>query len=142
MTQPLELRAEQLRRRCDPAGFDFETTASLADLDEVLGQPRAVAAVEFAVGIDRDGYNLYALGTTGTGKHAVVRRFLEQRARERPVPPDWCYVHNFEAEHQPRLLQLPAGRGGELRRDLERLVRELATTLVGAFESDEYQNRR
>ena len=35
------LPPEVLRRICDPNDFDFETTATLPDLQEMLGQPRA-----------------------------------------------------------------------------------------------------
>lgn len=136
------LNAEALCRRCDPSQFAFETTADLEDLAEVIGQPRAVEAVRFGVGIERDGYNIFALGPAGTGKHSLVRDFLEQRAAARSVPSDWCYVNNFEQPHKPRALALPAGMGVELRRDMERLVEELRTLLSAAFESEEYQTRR
>jgi DNA replication protein DnaC len=31
-----------------------------------------VEAVEFAVAMQRKGYNLYALGPSGTGKHTII----------------------------------------------------------------------
>lgn len=136
------LNAETLYRRCDPSQFSFETTADLEDLAEMIGQPRAVEAVRFGVGIERDGYNIFALGPAGTGKHSLVRDFLEQRAAARPVPSDWCYVNNFEQPHKPRALALPAGTGLTLRRDMGQLVEELRTLLSAAFESEEYQTRR
>jgi len=46
-TTSLRLLPEALRRVCDPAGFDFETTADLPQLEEIIGQPRAVGALEF-----------------------------------------------------------------------------------------------
>jgi len=55
------LSPQALRRVCDPKAFDFETTATLPDLQEVLGQPRAVAALEFGVGMASHGFNLFAL---------------------------------------------------------------------------------
>jgi len=137
-----ELGAEALNRRCDPSQFSFETTADLEDLTEIIGQPRAVEAVRFGVGIERDGYNIFALGPAGTGKHSLVREFLEQRAASRPVPPVWCYVNNFEEPHKPRALALPLGTGVQLRRDMEQLVQELRTVLPAAFESEEYQTHR
>lgn len=56
------------------------TTEELPDLREVDGQARALEAPRFGVGIRQKGYNLYALGPTGAGKHSVVRRLIEQHA--------------------------------------------------------------
>ena len=142
MPEVKELVPQDLYRRCDPAQFSFQTTADLPELEEIIGQPRAVAAVRFGIGIQRDGYNIFALGPAGTGKHSLVRHFLEERAAKEPVPPDWCYVNNFEQPWRPHALRLPPGRGAVFSRDMEELVRELGTTLAAAFESDEYRARR
>ena len=137
-----ELTPDQLRRICDLEGIEFETTEDLEDLEGLLGQPRAVAAVEFGVGIEREGYNIFAFGPDGTGKHSAVRQILEERAAARPVPPDLCYVHNFSEPHRPRLLTLPAGRGRQLSKALEHLVEELEGVLRAALESEEHQTQR
>ena len=132
----------QLRQICDPAQFDFETTEELQDLSEMIGQERAVGAVRFGIGIQRDGYNLYALGPSGTGKRTTISQFLERRAAEESVPSDWCYVNNFEDNHKPNSLELPPGKGIELRDDMEQLVEELRTAIPTAFESEDYQTRK
>ena len=139
-TQRLE--ACQLRQVCDPTQFEFETTEELEELREMIGQDRAVGAVRFGIGIQRDGYNLYALGPSGTGKRTTISHFLERRAAEEPVPSDWCYVNNFEDSHRPNTLELPPGRGIELRDDMEQLVEELRTAIPTAFESEDYQTRK
>ena len=138
--KPLDAKA--LYQCCDPEQFAFETTADLEDLTEIIGQPRAVEAVRFGVGIEQEGYNIFALGPAGTGKRSLVRQFFEQRAVGEPVPYDWCYVNNFKEPHKPRALRLPPGKGVELRQDMEDLVEELRTALSAAFESEEYQTRR
>jgi lon-related putative ATP-dependent protease len=140
LVQPLAAAA--LCQRCDPMQFAFETTADLEDLTGVIGQDRAVEAVRFGIGISRDGYNLFALGPEGTGKYSTVRRYLERRAVDQPPPSDWCYVSNFVEAYKPRALQLPAGGGSRLRRDMERLVEELRTTIPAAFEGENYRRRR
>jgi lon-related putative ATP-dependent protease len=142
MARIQELAPELLYRRCDPAQFSFGTTADLPDLTEVIGQPRAVAALQLGIGMRGDGFNVFALGSAGTGKQSLVGHFLEGRAAKDPVPADWCYVNNFDQPWKPCALRLPPGRGAKLRRDMEELVGELRTVLAGAFESDEYRNRR
>ncbi|MBZ0324900.1 MAG: AAA family ATPase, partial [Alphaproteobacteria bacterium] len=93
MSAPDPLPPEKLRRPCDPAAFEFATTDDLPDLVDIPGQARAVEAVRFGIAIRREGYNLYALGPSGTGKHHLVRHYLEAQADRDPVPPDWCYVN-------------------------------------------------
>ena len=115
-----------LSRRSDPASFSFGTTAELPDVPGIIGQERAEEAVRFAIGIRRYGYNLYALGTSGMGKHGFVRAFLERRAASEKAPSDWCYVHDFADPRRPRALRLPPGRGPLLREDLQQLRRGAA----------------
>ncbi|MGD2111754.1 MAG: ATP-binding protein [Gammaproteobacteria bacterium] len=135
------LKPDALYRRCDPQQFDFTTTAELEDPAEVIGQPRAVEAVKFGIGIRHKGYNLFALGPTGTGKHELVRRYAAEQAATEPLPPDWCYINNFKQPHEPRMLRMPPGRGLELERDMAQLVDDLHVAILTVFESDEYRTR-
>jgi lon-related putative ATP-dependent protease len=139
---PLKLAVSELYRGCDPARLGFQTTDELEDLTQVLGQARAVDAIRFGVGIGRDGYNLFAMGPEGVGRHTVVRRYLEQLAPQRETPSDWCYVFNFAAPHKPRALKLPAGRASGFRQDMAQLVEDLRAGIPAAFESDEYRARQ
>ena len=131
-----------LFKTCDPSSLGFKTTDDLEDLGESLGQARAEEALEFGVAITCKGYNLFALGPTGTGKHTMVHRHLEQAASTARIPSDWCYVNNFKEAHRPRALELPAGRGHALREDMDRLIRDLRAALPAQFESDDYRTRR
>jgi lon-related putative ATP-dependent protease len=142
MNQNHRLKPEELYRATDPAQFDFETTDELDVLSEVIGQPRAVEAMRFGMEIDSDGYNIFALGPPETAKRNIIQHFFEQRAREMPVPDDWCYVNNFDDAHKPKNIRLPAGMGVEFRDDMDELIEELQTALSSAFESEEYQARR
>lgn len=136
------LDADLLYKRCDPAEFPFKTTAELEDLSEILGQERAVEAVEFGLGIQRQGFNLFLYGSPGTGEYPAIRRLIEEKAAKEPIPPDWCYVHNFDRPEAPRVLQLPPGRGSVLRDDVERLLKELRSAVPAAFESENYRARK
>ncbi len=142
MTDIERVSVERLRWRCEPEDFEFETTDELEAFGEIIGQERAVEAIEFGVGIDQEGYNLFALGPPATGKHDVVERFLDKQADQESPPSDWCYVHNFEQPNKPRVLELPAGRGVPLQQDMEELVEELKAVIPAAFESEDYQTRR
>jgi len=142
MTAIKSLDAEALCARCDPNRLAFVTTADLPDLAEVVGQPRATEAIQFGIGIRRDGYNLFILGEPGTGRHVVTRQFLERRAATESVPHDWCYVNNFTQPHKPCALRLPAGMGTQLRDDMAQLIEDMRSAIPAAFESEEYRTRR
>ncbi|TCS64770.1 Lon protease family protein [Varunaivibrio sulfuroxidans] len=143
MNQPIKpLSAKTLYTSCTFADETFKTTADLPPIDRILGQDRAVQAVRFAIKMAHDGYNLFAFGPEGTGKYSLIRGFLEDHAKQRAVPSDWCYVHNFDAPNRPHALPLPAGRACALREDMRRLVEELTQAIPDAFEGDDYRAQR
>ncbi len=137
---PLEPAA--LHRRCDPASLAFETTRDLEPLTGRIGQERALEAIEFGIGMQRDGYNLVAMGAPGSGRFRALREALERRAASEPVPDDTCYVHDFARPSTPRLLRLPPGTGRRLKRDLADLVDELRAAIPGALENEEFVARK
>lgn len=139
-TPPLPV--EDLCSFCDPAQFAFATTAELEDQVEIAGQDRAVNAIQFALGVKQEGYNVFVLGPPGTGKHAVARKLLKDQAKQEATPSDWCYVYNFELRHKPVALQLPAGEGGRLRDAVDKLIKDLRIAIPAIFDSDEYRNQR
>jgi lon-related putative ATP-dependent protease len=140
--QEPQLKPTELYRRCDPEEFDFQTTDDLESLTRVIGQDRAVEAMRFGLGIQEEGYNIFALGSSGMAKEAIMRQFFEGQAEDEPAPSDWCYVNNFEDSQKPKAIELPAGKGAEFRKDMEDLIKQFDTALSAAFESDEYQSRR
>jgi len=133
---------DRLRVPCDPAQFKFKTTNDLPDLTDMVGQARAIDAVEFGIGMNQPGYNLFVLGPPGTGRHSFVKRYLSAKAKDESAPTDWCYVNNFDKPREPIALELPAGRGRQFCSDLERLVDEAYTAIPSAFESEDYRDRR
>ena len=135
------LRSDELYTRCDPDAFGFTTTADLQEAAGMAGQARATEAVEFGIGIRREGYNLFVMGAAGTGKHTLVRELLAQKVDHEAKSSDWVYVNNFEHAHKPIAIELAPGRGGTLREDMRRLVEELRIAIPAVFESDEYRSR-
>lgn len=137
---PLDLAA--LCRRCDERAFPFETTASLEPIAQRLGQERAAAAVRFGVGVRHDGYNLFAMGPPGSGKHTAVRAMLADRAAAEPTPSDVVYVHNFADKNAPRALLLPPGTGRKLTADVRHLVDELRSVIPAALDDGAFRARK
>lgn len=135
------LAPNELYTECDASAIPFDTSAEVGEPIRIIGQERALDAIEFATQIRGAGYNVFALGPAGTGKHAVVRQALEQAARGKPSPPDWCYVFNFEHPHRPNAVRLPAGRGSTLRDDMAQLTDDLSNVIPAAFETEDYQGQ-
>lgn len=139
-----ELKPSQLYRKCRLDDLPFETTDDFEDISmatHVVGQPRAEQALHFGVGIQRQGYNIFALGEQGTGRHTFIRDFIKQRAEQEPVPEDICYVTNFDQKHIPRLLTIKAGQGKLLAKDMKQLIENIRLAMQTALENEEYQNR-
>lgn len=136
-----ELKADQLRRACDPSLFAFRETTEVPPLDGVIGQERAVQAIEFGLTMESPGYNIFVTGAAGTGKTTIVRDLAARHARSRPVPDDWCLVNNFKDEFRPQPLALPPGRGPAFAKRIGRLVADLKREVPRAFEQEEYLKR-
>lgn len=137
----LEVPSEQLTSVYDTSDLDFETTADVADLEGTIGQDRAMSALELGLDIDASGFNLYVSGVAGTGRNTALRNYLNRVAADKPIPPDWGYVYNFQDPTQPLAIQLPCGMMREFAQDMESLVDSCRAEIPGAFESDDYTHR-
>ncbi len=137
-----ELNPESLYKVCDPALMGCSDSSQIGALKTIIGQERAVKALQFGLGIKESGFNIYVSGRAGTGRITAIQRFLEEVAAREPSPPDTCYVNNFQDPYHPRVLLLPAGHAGQFRADMEQFVALVARDIRSAFESEEYNGRR
>lgn len=108
----------------------FDRTDELEPLTGIVGQRRAVRAIEFGLIIRKRGYNIFAVGAPGSGKTSTVRRILNQKAPRERTPPDICYIYNFLDRSLPRVLLLPSGQGQVLAKDMDVLVKELSRQIA------------
>ncbi|AJE03887.1 Lon protease family protein [Geobacter pickeringii] len=138
-TDELKLPAERLRWVCDPEQFDFATTADLPELEGTLGQIRALASIDFGLGIRESGFNLFLAGEPGTGRTSTIKNILKKRAKTEPTPSDWVYVNNFKSPDLPIALALPAGQGAELEEEMQELISNVRTIIPKALDSKEYE---
>ena len=133
------LPPKKLCRVCDPAQFTFTTTNELTASSSIIGQPRGTKAIEFGIGIQSEGFNIYILGPVGTGRATAIEQFLQDRTSSQLVPDDWVFVHNFVTSHQPRAIQLPPGQGADFKERMRHLIACLKSDLPEAFNTDTYQ---
>ena len=107
-----------------------------------IGQDRAKAALNFAIGMDMPGYNLYVMGEPALGRYTLVQDILQQAASEKATPDDWCYINNFDDERIPGTLRLVPGEGKVLVKKVEALIDELLDTFPAAFDNPGYQRKK
>jgi lon-related putative ATP-dependent protease len=137
-----ELSTNEVYRFCDLSRFGFDTTEGLAGCEDFIGQERAVKAIYFGLGMEYRGYNLYLSGPPGVGKTSAIKAILSKIAKDKPSPPDWCFVYNFQDPNIPKAISFPTGMGKVFKKDMENLVEGLKTDIPKAFESKEYDEEK
>ena len=108
----------------------------------MLGQERAVEALQFGVAMPRPGYNVFVMGEPGTGRFSFVKRYLKAEGKRLQTPSDWVYVNNFDEPREPRALELPAGAAGSFISDINGLIDNLLATFPAVFEHPSYQQKK
>jgi lon-related putative ATP-dependent protease len=137
-TDKFRVPVSMLSSTVDPTQLGFEDTSELEPLTDIIGQERAVEALEFGLSMKSPGYNLYVSGPVGTGKATLVRQMVTRLAQATPAPSDWCYVNNFQDASRPVSLSFPAGQGCAFKRDMATFIESLRRDIPAAFESKKY----
>jgi hypothetical protein len=63
-----ELSPEKVRSICDPSLIHCKTTKELVPSNEIIGQERAIRALNFGLGIKERGFNIYVAGLPGSAR--------------------------------------------------------------------------
>lgn len=139
---PVELKPAQLTASCDESKFTFESTAEVPALDTIVGQDRAIAALQLGVTIASPGYNVFVSGLAGTGRSATIQHILESMRPKYPLLRDFCFVHKFSDPDKPRLLILPQGKGIQFKNAMKNAVDFLRQRISQMIESEQFQSTR
>ncbi len=130
----------ELRLAVDAGALGFADTSEL--LPQALpwiGQERAEQAARFGLQMDQPDYNLFVLGEVGSGRTTLLCQMMREVAASRPVPPDLCYLHNFDAPEHPRALRMPPGQGRQLRSLMQQLVKLLQTEIPKRLDGEDFR---
>ncbi len=132
--------AAALRLVIDPATLGFADTSELLQHPlPWIGQERAEQAARFGLQMDQPDYNLFVLGEVGSGRTTLLCEMMREVAATRPVPPDLCYLHNFEAPEHPRALRMPPGQGRQLRALMQQLVKTLQAEIPKRLGGEDFR---
>ena len=137
-----ELKPEELRWKCDPNIFTFESTEDIDPIEGILGQERALKAIRMGVDLRSPGYNIYIAGLSGSGKATTVKQMLEKISADCPRLYDYAYVNNFQDPDQPLLLKFHKGQAREFKEDLNAAIEVLKQRIPIALESELYLSRK
>ncbi len=137
-----KLTTKDLCRTTDDEALKFKSTSELPSLKQVIGQERAVRALEFGLELLAPGYNVFVGGVPGTGKSTIVKNLVQKFAATKPVPDDWIVVFNFRDEYNPKVFRLPAGAGIKFTKQMKRLISSLSTDLPKVFKGELYAKRK
>ncbi len=134
------LTPSELRLTFDSVTLGFVDTSEMLDYQlPWIGQERAEMAARFGLGMDQPDYNLFVLGEVGSGRSSLLERAMQSAAVNRPVPPDLCYLHNFDAPEHPRALRLPAGQGRLLRQFMAQIMKSLQTEIPQRLDGQDFK---
>ncbi len=138
MAKKFELKISDLRLVCDPKIFKFKNTSEVKPLDTVIGQERAVQAIDFGLNMADPGYNIFVTGLASTGKSTIVRDLVNKHAKRLPTPNDLCLVNNFKDEFRPKAIVVPPGTAIQFSKKMKRAIDSLKKELPEVFEGDAY----
>ncbi|UCG05594.1 MAG: AAA family ATPase [Desulfobacterales bacterium] len=138
MVKRFELKVSELRSICDPTVFKFKNTSEIKPLDEVIGQQRAVQAIEFGLNMKDRSYNLFVTGLAGTGKSTIVRDLVTKHAKKQPTPVEWCLVNNFKDVYRPNAIAVSPGKALPFYKKMNKVIEDLKKDLPKALEGEAY----
>ncbi len=134
------LTPAELRLTIAPDTLGFADTSELLQYPlPWIGQERAEQAARFGLGMDQADYNLFVLGEVGSGRASLLRQAMVSAAANKAVPPDLCYLHNFDAPERPRALRLPAGQGRLLRQLMAQMTKSLLTEIPQCLDGQDFK---
>ena len=137
-----ELNYKNLKIKCDPSIFKFNTTEELTGIETGIGQDRGIKALEFGLNVDIKGYNLYLEGPSGVGKTMYTKHYLEKLSKRKKTPCDWCYIYNFDNPNEPIALPLHAGQGKEFRDHMDSFIKDIKNDLKSTFNNDDFEKEK
>ncbi|AKL96748.1 Lon protease [Clostridium aceticum] len=142
MINQFRLKPEGLTSPCHVEDLDFETTAELEPLKGIIGQDRAVEALEFALKMKKKGYNVFIAGLSGTGRNSYAHSITEKFAKDIMIPNDWVYVFNFKNPDMPKALSMETGLGLQFKKDIEGMIEILKKEIPIAYNGREYETKK
>lgn len=134
-----KLDIEKLKCTCDLDNIKFESTEDIEPVRDIVGQDRAVQAIEFGLNMKQKGYNVYVAGSSGTGRNSYTNMLISKIKKNNKNIKDWAYVYNFKNNNEPIALSFKCGQGKIFKKDMEEIVEKLKVEIPKIFSTKEYE---
>ena len=131
MGQRFKILVKDLSKKYPLGLFDFEDTSKLEPLDSIIGQKRAVEAIDFGLNMKGPEYNIFVTGLEGTGKSTIINKLVCEHAKNHETSEDLCLVNNFEDEYCPVVIEMPAGSAVYFSQSMIRFIEVLKPYVSG-----------
>ncbi len=142
MHQKFKVQAREIVKALPPGVFDFSDTSHLKPLDTIIGQQRAVEAIDFGLNMKGSEYNIFVTGLEGTGKSTIVRKLVHEHALDHEIPEDLCLVNNFDDAYCPVVIEMPAGSAVYFSRSMAQFIEVLKGKIVDLFETPQFNDQQ
>ena len=119
--------------------LDFKTTKEITPVKDIIGQNRAVQAIEFGLKMKQKGYNIYVAGASGVGRTRYTYNLIKKNLKSNSNLKDWVYVNNFKNANEPVSLSFKPGEGKVFKKDIEDIIDKLKNEVTKIFNSKEYE---
>ena len=95
------LTPEKLRKIKPVESWKLNTTDDITisksrNPEPLIGQARAVEAIDFGLAVNGRGYNIFITGQPDNGRTSYALEKLRAQAEHLPAPDDWLYLYNFD----------------------------------------------
>ncbi|AFG36336.1 Lon protease family protein [Spirochaeta africana] len=119
-----------------------EGIRATTDEFHIIGQPRALRAIEMAIAIDAKGYNVFATGLPGTGKRTAITKILKSHTPNTERVLDLAYAARFDNDEAPRLLRFTKGEAKTFQRRLKEVLQRLRSRSQELFKKKPFRDQR
>lgn len=139
MNHPEPLQPEALRTRLDSSQILYKSSSEISsDVGPLPFQPRALQALDLALHISSNEFNVYLSGETNLGRTFMLLNYLQPKAALLPSPNDILYIHNFDLPEKPLYVELPSGQGRIFKSELNRTINKIKKSIKSYFEDEQY----
>ncbi len=142
MIRNKELKYTMLKKEYSPDLLKFKTTKEVGKMDGVIGQERGIKALEFGLNINTSGYNLFVEGPSGIGKTSYCVNYVNEIAKSKDIPDDWCYLYNFANPNEPIAVSLPHGMGKIFKQEMEDFIKSIKKEINQTFNNEDYEKEK
>lgn len=142
MGEKFKISTTDLSTAYPPGLLDFQDTSQLDPLDSVIGQKRAVEAIDFGLNMKGPEYHIFVTGLEGTGKSTIVRKLLLAHAKTRETSEDLCLVNNFDDAYCPVVIEMPAGSAVYFSRSMTQFIEAIKIKIPDFFKTPAFQEQQ